>query len=105
MKRKEVKISLSKEEVKELQLIFKTEEDRSKDPYYIYAAKVELLNNAKAHLGEGQLLLNMDNTGYIYNILLSTTFKVEWYDRATIVYNLSQKILKAYIKIVGEDYE
>lgn len=105
MERKEVKISLSKEEVKELQLIFKTEEDHSKDPYYIYVAKVELLDKAKAHLGEGMLFLNMYNISYIYNILLSTTFRVEWYNRATIVYNLSQKILKAYIKITGEAHE
>lgn len=106
MERNEVTISLTTEEVIELKIIL--QKKKIDLEYYstdFFTKDNEMLDQAIKDLSNNKLVLNKDNKVYIVSLLWFTTFKIGDQNRATIVYNLTQKIAEVDFETEGEAHE
>lgn len=107
MKRKEVTISLSNEEVKEVFDIFLKERKRLKVFEHLesYALYVKSINNVLDDLSRNEIVLYENNSTYLISLIISKKYPVLYYDQATIVYELAKRMVAGYNQLRGEAHE
>lgn len=107
MERKEVTISLTNEEVKEVFEIFLKERKRLKVFEHVesYAVYLKRINNVLDNLSRNEIVLDENNSTYLITLIISKKYPVLYYDQATIVYELAKRMVAVYNQLRGEAHE